>query len=398
MPPEGPSSFDAVTLEHLRRRRSEKWRKHAEDVLPSFYAEMDFAPAPAVTAALSRAVQDGDLGYAHADASGVGAAFAGFAARRWGWAVDPEAVVAVPDVMVGVAELLRGLTPPGAGVVITPPVYPPFFSVIAETGRRVVEVPLRDAGEERRLPLDGIRAALSDGARAVLLCNPHNPTGAVAARDELERLGELAAEHDAVVLSDEIHAPLVFGTAAHVPFCSLPEAATERAITLTSASKGWNVAGLKCGLAVASSRRMRQALAELPVDLADRVGHLGVIATEAAFDDGEPWLDEVLAYLAESRRRLPGLLAEHLPEVGWEPGEATYLAWLDCRALGLGDDPAARFLERGRVALASGPEFGAAGRGFARLNLGTSWALVEEAVRRMAQAVRAAPPPRAGRR
>jgi cysteine-S-conjugate beta-lyase len=378
--------FDDVSLEELRRRRSEKWAKHPPDVLPSFYAEMDFPPAAPVTAALTAAIEAGDLGYAHSATSGLGAAFAGFAARRWGWEVDPAAVTAVPDVMVGVAELLRGRTAPGDGVVITTPVYPPFFSVIAETGRRPVEVPLPGPEAGAGLPVDGIGAALAAGARAVLLCNPHNPTGHVARREELEAVGELAARHGALVLSDEIHAPLTFDGAAHVPFASMPEPIAGRAITLTSASKGWNLAGLKCGIAVAASEEMRAALAGLPPDLSDRVGHLGVLASEAAFEAGEEWLDALLDYLAETRRRLPGLLADHIPGVRWRPGEATYLAWLDCRGLDLGDDPASAFLERGRVALASGPEFGAPGRGFARLNLGTSWALVEEAVRRMARA------------
>lgn len=379
--------FDSVSLEQLRRRRSERWAKYPADVLPSFYAEMDFAPAPAISAALAGAIADGDLGYAHGAKSGLGDAFAGFASRRWGWEVDPAAVTAVPDVMVGVAELLRGLTEPGAGVVVNTPVYPPFFSVVAETGRRTVEVPLLDADAGRRLPIAGIRAAFAEGTRALLLCNPHNPTGYVPQRDELLAVAELVAEYDGLALSDEIHAPLTLAGATHVPFCSLPGAAAERAITLTSASKGWNLAGLKCGLAVAGSERMRGALAALPPDLSHRVGHLGVLANETAFAAGEPWLDELLAYLEETRSWLPGLLAERVAQVRYEPGQATYLAWLDFRALGLGDDPAAHLLEHGRVALASGPEFGKLGRGFARLNVGTSRALVEQAVDRIARAL-----------
>jgi cysteine-S-conjugate beta-lyase len=247
-------------------------------------------------------------------------------------------------------------------------------------------VPLLEPGAGRRLPLDGIRAAARQGARALLLCNPHNPTGDVAGRDELIAVAEIMAEHGGFVLSDEIHAPLTLAGATHVPFCSLPGPAAERAITLTSASKGWNLAGLKCGLAVARSERMRAALAGLPVDLPDRVGHLGILASEAAFRDAEPWLDALIEYLEETRRWLPGVLADRLPGVRYEPGRASYLAWLDCRGAGLGDDPAAHFLEHGRVALASGPDFGSPGRGFARLNLGTSRALIREAVERIARA------------
>jgi cysteine-S-conjugate beta-lyase len=379
-------TFD-LSLDELRKRRSAKWSMYDDDVLPSHFAEMDFALAPVIVAAIGHATERGDLGYAHAPAAGLGDAFARFALRRWDWPVDPQAVVAVPEVMVGVAELLRVLTAPDAAVVVNTPVYPPFFTVIAETGRRVVEVPMMREGEGWRLPLEGIDDAFADGAKALLLCNPHNPTGSVATKGELLKLAEIVAQNDAVVVSDEIHAPLTFPGATHVPFSSLPGPDGDRAIVLTSASKGWNIAGLKCAVAVARSTPMRDALAALPVDLPDRVGHLGVVASVSAFAEGEPWLDEIVAYLDGTRRWLPGLLAERLPGVDYEPGQATYLVWLDCRDLGLGDEPAAHFLEHGRVALTSGPEFGAAGRGFARLNIGTSRAIVEEAVNRMARAV-----------
>jgi cysteine-S-conjugate beta-lyase len=361
-------SFAIVELEALRRRSSEKWRKFTADVLPSHIAETDFGVAPPVEEALLAAVRAGDLGYAHAKSSGLYEAFAAFARRRWDWDVDPTAVVAVPDVMVGVAELLRLLTPEGSGVVINPPVYPPFFSVIAETGRKVVEVPLEDG----RLPFDGIRAALRDGARAVLFCNPHNPTGRVAYADEIRVLGELAAEHDALFLSDEIHAPLTLPGITHVP--------AQNAIVLMSASKAWNLAGLKCGLAIGPPDVLRR----LPVDIHDRVGHFGVIASTAAFTHGEEWLDELREYLAATRRLLPDLLP---PAVRVTPGEATYLAWLDFRDTPIADDPAGAVLERGRVSLLPGTDFGSAGRGFARLNIGTSRELVEEAARRIRAAL-----------
>jgi cysteine-S-conjugate beta-lyase len=282
-------------------------------------------------------------------------------------------------VMVGVAELLRVLTPEGAGVVINPPVYPPFFSIIAEAGRQVVEVPLVD-GE---LPLDGMRDAMRAGASAILLCNPQNPTGSVWSANDVRAVGEIAAEHDAHFLSDEIHAPLTMPGVTHVPAAYV----AEDAIVLTSATKAWNLAGLKCGFAVASSKRTRDALARLPVDIHDRVGHLGAIASAAAFTGGEEWLDELRDYLAQTRRILPGLLAEHAPGVRVAPAQATFLAWLDFRDTSLGDDPAEAVLERGRLSLLPGTDFGAAGKGFARLNIGTSRELVEESVKRIGRAL-----------
>jgi cysteine-S-conjugate beta-lyase len=372
-------SFETVDLGDLRRRRSEKWNKFPPDVLPSHIAEMDFAVAPPIEDVLVAAVRSGDLGYAHARSSGLPEAFAAFAERRWGWTPDPADVVAVPDVMVGVAELLRVLTPEGAGVVINPPVYPPFFSIIAEAGRRPVEVPLVDGA----LPLDGMRAALSNGASAVLLCNPQNPTGNVWSAEDVRAVGELAAAHDALFLSDEIHAPLTMPGVTHVPAALV----ADDAIVLTSATKAWNLAGLKCGFAIACSERTRDALARLPEGIHDRVGHLGLIASAAAFADGDEWLDELRAYLAETRRLLPGWLAEHAPGVHVASARATFLAWLDFRETGLGDDPAAAVLERGRLSLLPGTDFGSVGAGFARLNIGTSQQLVEESVRRIGNAL-----------
>ena len=372
-------SFEVLELDALRRRSSEKWRRFPDDVLPSHIAEMDFAVAPPIEAALVAAVRAGDLGYAHAKSSGLPQAFAAFAERRWGWAPEPDGIVAVPDVMVGVAELLRTLTPDGAGVVINPPVYPPFFSVIAETGRQVVEVPLA----EGRLPLDGIRDALRAGARAVLLCNPQNPTGHVHSEDDVGALGEIAAERDALFLSDEIHGPLTMPGVTYVPAGSL----VDDVIVLTSATKAWNLPGLKCGLAIARSERMHETLARLPEGIHDRVGHLGVIGSVAAFSDGDEWLDELRAYLAETHGLLPNLLAEHAPGVRVGLAQATFLAWLDFRETPLAEDPAATVLERGRLSLLPGTDFGSVGKGFARLNIGTSQALVEEAVKRIGSAL-----------
>jgi len=365
-------------LETLRRRRSSKWVEHPADVLPAFVAEMDVALAPPVRDALVEAIELGDLGYA--EPGRVFESFAAFAARRLGWAPDPARMRLVPDVMAGIVEVLRVLTAPGDGVVITPPVYPPFFEGIPEAGRRVVEVPLAD-GE---LDLDALDAAFAAGARALLLCNPDNPTGRVLERARLEDVAALAARHDVLVLADEIHAPLTLPGAVHTPFAALGDS---RSVVLASASKAFNFAGLKCAIAVAGSDAVAHELDGLPEELRYRAGLLGVIASQAAFENGDAWLDDLLAALDANRRRLAALLVEHLPAIAHRPPEASYLAWLDCRALGLGDDPAVRFLADGRVALSRGLDYGAAGAGFVRLNFGTSPELVREAVRRMTVAL-----------
>jgi cystathionine beta-lyase len=244
-------------------------------------------------------------------------------------------------------------------------------------------VPLAPGGE---FDLDALRAELRAGTRVLLLANPHNPTGRVLPRSELEALAELCAEHDAWVLADEIHAPLVLTGASHTPWLEVSDAARERGVSLISASKAFNLAGLKAALLVTASDRAREVVAALP-PLGDHAGLLGIVGAEAAFTDGDPWLDAVLARLDANRTLLGERLAAELPEVAWSPPSGTYLAWLDCRALGLGDDPADAFLRRGRIALGQGPRYGDPGRGFVRLNFGTSPELVTEAVRRMASAV-----------
>ncbi len=370
-----------LRLEELRERSSAKWSYYGADVLPSWVAEMDFPLAPPIADALGGAVDRGDVGYANAAASNLATAFAGFAERRMGWRVDPEQVIACTDVVGGLRDLLRVLLEPGAGVVITPPVYHPFFSLVPEAGCSLVEVPLLGG---RDLDLDGIVAAFAAGARAMMLCNPHNPTGAVVSREELERLAEIAAEYDGWILSDEIHAPLTLPGAEHVPFLGVSEHAAARGVALVSASKAFNLAGLGCALIVTTGEAARAAVDPLPLS-ARHPGHLGVIAAEAAFEAGDEWLDSVIQVLDENRRAIAEQLLRELPEVAYVQPMAGYLAWLDLAQLELGADPAPRILERGRLALSPGPQFGSGGEGHVRLNFGTSPALVAEAIDRIAQ-------------
>ncbi len=289
--------------------------------------------------------------------------------------------------MSAVSGLLAALTPPDAAIVLNPPVYAPFFAAIRESGRRVVEAPLARRDDGWALDLDALEQAFAAGASAYILCNPHNPTGRVFTRTELAGVVDLATKHGVLVLSDEIHAPLTLAGATHAPYVALGEEAAAHGLTLASASKAWNLAGLKCGVVVSGSAAGAALAAKLPPSLRFHAGHLGVLASVAAFTDGGPWLDALLRQLDANRRRLASLLDDVLPAVRYVMPEGGYLAWLDCRELGLGDDPAAAFLERGRVALSPGPSFGSGGEGFARLNFGTSGALLDEAVRRMATAL-----------
>jgi cysteine-S-conjugate beta-lyase len=378
--------FDDISLDELQRRRSYKWRAFPRDVLPSFVAEMDFPLAPAVADAITQAVALGDCGYAWPDAD-LAAAVSCFFGTRFGWTIDPSDIGLVPDVMTGVAEILRRAIDPGDGVVINTPVYPPFFHRIAEVGCRIVEAPLRCDAGTYELDLTALEAAFASGARAYLLCNPHNPTGRVFSRPELECVVELAERYDVLVLTDEIHAPLVLPGAHHTPYLSLGEAAASQGIALVSASKGWNIPGLKCAQVIASSVPMRALVQRLPHDMAFRTGNLGIIASAAAYRDGVEWLDQLLAVLDRNRRLLADLLSAQLPGIRYVPPEGGYLAWLDCRDLKLVGEPVDVFLQRGCVALGRGPDFGAAGRNHVRITMATSRDILRAIVDRMQAAL-----------
>jgi cystathionine beta-lyase len=382
--------FGRLTLERLYERTSEKWSHYPSDVLPAFVAEMDFELAPAVRQALVAAVDASDCGYANP--TGMGSVFSAFAARRFGWAVQADRVFTVPDVMAGVIESIRALSSEKSAVVINPPVYPPFFPTLANAERPIVEVPLLRDDESYRWTLDfaGLERAFAMGAGAFLLCSPHNPVGRVWSADELARVAALAERYRVAVVVDEIHAPLTMPGATFVPYLVLA-GSRHAAASVTAASKAWNVAGLKCAVVVGGSdetaEKVRALLATLQTEIRDRVGQLGVIASMAAFADQSGWLDALLAYLDRNRVLLGQLLASRIPAARWALPEATYLAWIDCSGLGLGADPAKHFLERGHVALQRGLDFGAQGASFARLNFGTSSAILTEIVARMSYAL-----------
>ncbi len=391
--------LEQLSLQQLRGRTSVKWRTHPAEVLPLWVAEMDVVLAEAVRAAIVDAAVTGDTGYPAG--TGYAEALAAFAEQRWGWAgLAVGRTVVVPDVMLGIVELLRLVTEPGDAVVVNCPVYPPFYSVVETVGRRVVEAPLAPGG---RLDLEALAEAFArpvDGRApaAYLLCSPHNPTGTVHTAEELAAVAALARAHGVRVVADEIHSPLVLPGATFVPYLSV--AGAEDAFAVLSASKAWNLAGLKAAVAVAGPQAAGD-LARMPEVVSHGPSHLGVLAHTAALAQGGDWLDALLLGLADNRRLLGELLREHLPDVAWTPPQGTYLAWLDCRALGLDDGgdapearglvtpdagPAAVFLGRAGVAVNAGPAFGTGGSGHVRLNFATSQAVLREAVGRMGRA------------
>nr|WP_309221689.1 aminotransferase class I/II-fold pyridoxal phosphate-dependent enzyme [Streptomyces sp. Act143] len=346
---------------------------------------MDAEPPAAVVDAVQEALAVGDTGYPPFD-SALAEAWDRFASLRWDWRVDPASTLVVPSVLTGVSETLKVITAPGDSVVVNTPGYGPHGHIVRRLGRRLIEVPLN---ADDRIDLEALRAAFSgapDGhrPRALLLCSPHNPTGTVHTAEELSAVAELAGTFGVRVVTNEIHAPLVPVGARHVPYLSLP--GTEDAVSVFSASKGWHLSGFRGGLLVwgdGAAADMRR----IPMDMAHELSGIGIIAQTAALTHGTDWLDGLLAGLDENRRLLGDLLALHLPAVRHRQPQGTYLAWLDCRDLGLGDDPATVFLDRGRVALTPGAEFGPGGEGHVRLNFATSPDILTEAVRRMGTAL-----------
>ncbi|KQR54486.1 aspartate aminotransferase [Leifsonia sp. Leaf336] len=376
----------ARPLEQLFASRSSiKWRRYPADVLPVFVAEMDFDVEPAILDRVADTLRNSDTGYL--DSAGpLAPAFADFAWSSWAWGVDPEWVHLATDVTVGVVETLRLVLPESGGrVVLTPPVYPPFFEMIEEADAVAVTVPLlEDAGWA--LDLDGLEAAFAAGVDALLLCNPQNPTGRCHSRRTLEALARLAARYGVFVVSDEVHAPLAHPGTRFTPFAPVARAAGARSVTVTSASKAWNLAGLKCAVIVAAEPATAALLERLPEELAARTSILGLHANVAALACLR-WRDGLLDQLVANVRLLEAELALHAPGVAVVRPDAGYLAWLDFRAAGLGDDPARTLIEVGRVALNSGLAFGEQGRGFARINLACDPSTVVEAVRRIAHTI-----------
>jgi len=381
--------FDAITLERLREAGGLKWRAFP-DCIGAFVAEMDFGLAPPIAAALHRAIERGQVGYLSADrVRELAEACAAWQRRHHDWDIPAEAVRAVPDVLGALEIVLRHYLPPATPVALPVPNYMPFIPLLRLLGHPVVEVPMLREDGGWRLDEAALEAAFAAGARLLVLCNPHNPIGKVYARGELQRIAGLAERHGARVFADEIHAPLVFGGHRHVPYASVSPEAARQAITAVSASKAWNLAGLKCAQLVFTR--------EADLDHWRRIGHFaghatatpGVVAHTAAWREGDAWLAQVLEYLHGNRALLGQLLRERLPQVGWIAPQGTYLAWLDCRPLRLPLPPHAFFRRRARVALTDGAECGSGGEGHVRLNFAMPRPLLREALERMAEAVAA---------
>lgn len=384
--------LEVVSIDELRARTSIKWRFFEPDVLPLWVAEMDVVPAEPIRAAVDDAMRRGDTGYPYGDA--YAEAIARFSTDRWGFTPDVARSMTVSDVMMGIFELIRLLTEPGDEVIVTSPVYPPFHAYSVHAGRRVREAPLTADHRLDPATIDDACAAATSGGRAtvLLLANPHNPTGTVHTREELAEVASIAASHGVRVVADEIHAPLVYDASTFTPYVSVDP----RGLAVLSASKAWNLAGLRSAVIVGGDET--DETERMPEVVSHGPAHVAIQAHVAALDDGRDWLDATLAGLDANRRLLATLLAEQAPSIGYRVPDATFLAWLDLgqtaiadpesRAdpgyVGLAAGPSLALRDRARVGVNAGESFGTGGENHVRLNFGTRQDILQEAVRRIA--------------
>ena len=379
----------------LRAMTGSKWHKYEADVLPAWVAEMDFTVAEPIQHAVQRIVDQRDYGYAMRLGGKAGlamaAAFSDRMQQRFGWKADPELVQPVADLVQGTFASVLGFSEKGDGVVLQVPNYPPFREVIRTTERKLIPLTMRSDGKRHVCDLKEIAGVIDKRTKIFVLCNPQNPTGRVFSRAELMEFGRFAIEHDMIVVSDEIHADLVYPGSEHIPFAALSPELAARTVTLTSATKSFNIPGLRAALLHFGTRELMDRFhARIPARLMGDVNAIGVDATVAAWTQSQPWLDHVQAHLLHNRDRLVSTLKTEIPQIKLHAPEATYLAWLDCSALGFNTPAFEFFHDRARVAFSAGETFDPAGAQCVRFNFATSGKILDQILDRMIGSVKQA--------
>ena len=378
--------IDSTTVATLRARGSFKWTAPGPDGLGAAVAEMDFGAAPPILDALAGLSATANFGYLPPPlADELAAACAEFMAHRYGWQADPADIHPIPDVIKGLELAITHFSRPGSPVILPTPAYMPFLIVPRFLGREIIQVPMLDDGTGFfTFDPAAIDAAFRAGGQLLVFCNPYNPLGRVFSPAEMTQLTDIVDRHGGRVFADEIHAPLVYPGQQHIPYAATSETAAGHTLTATSASKAWNLPGLKCAQVILTNEPDRQRWADLGVFASHGASNPGVVANIAAFRHGEPWLDEVLGYLDDSRRLLADLLHRHLPRVRYRPPDGTYLAWLNCTALDLPASPGQLITDRARITVVDGPAFGAGGAGAFRFNFATPQPVLVQMVQQIA--------------
>lgn len=387
--PTDPHPFDSRTRFDLDRPESRKWSLHPGHI-GAWVAEMDFGVAPVIADAMHRAIDEENLGYLSPPlAARLGDATSEWMRSEYGWAIDPERVHPVSDVMAALRVAVEEYAPAGSPVIVPTPAYMPFLTYLPTVGHPVIEIPGVDIDGRWHHDLQRIDEAFAAGARTLVLCNPHNPTGTVVDRSELEALAEIVERHGGRVFADEIHAPLRFDGRPFIPYASVSEATAAHTVTGTSASKAWNIPGLKTAQLITSNDADQELYRRFGFSVQHGAATLGVVASTAAYREGKPWLDGVLGYLSESRRLVGDLITEHLPGAVYREPEATYIGWIDTTALEIPGPPAAYFRENAGVVLTEGALLGRGYENFVRIVFATPRPVLREAFAAMGDAVRA---------
>lgn len=384
------TDFGSLTIEQLRTVVGKKWSTY-DDCIGAFVAEADFGTAPAIKDALREVVDAGFFGYLpDANKNEMLAATADWYRNEYGWNIPAERIHPLPDVIKGLEAAFVDFSRPGSKIIVPTPAYMPFVMLPKLFGREHVEVPSVMRNGRLELDYDAIDAAFADGGGLLILCNPHNPAGRVYDLDELKQVSEIVERHGGRVFSDEIHAPIVYPGKRHIPYASISDAAAAHTITATSASKAWNLAGLKTAQIILSSDDDAKRWGEGPMGFMYEHGAsvIGVIANAVAYREGKPWLTDVIDYLDGNRKMLAEMLGQLMPEARYTAPEGTYLAWIDLNAYDLPSDVDLFYRTRAKVALVNGSACGKVGEGFTRFNFAMSRSMLEQAVTQMAAATR----------
>ena len=364
-----------------------KWDRYDEDVLPMWVADMDFRVPDPVIRAMHERVEHGVFGYG-SEPPELREVIVDRLQRLYDWCVRPEALLFYPGVVTGFNLVCQAVASPGEGVLLQTPVYYPMLYAPANAGLTNDEMELTRRSDGRyEVDLDLFERTITERTRVFILCNPHNPVGRVFRREELEQMAEICLRHDIVICSDEIHCDLLFEGSHHVPTASLSPEIADQTVTLIAPSKTFNIPGLCCSVAIVQNQVLRKKIAATQMGLVHGVNVMGYVAALAAYRHGQPWLDEVLRYLAGNLDWLIQYVEEHLPGITMSRPEGTYLAWLDCREAGIPGNPHEFFLKQAKVAVNDGAVFGHGGEGFVRLNFGCPRSMLTEALERMKKAL-----------
>jgi cystathionine beta-lyase len=385
------AAIDGTTAEMLRERGSFKWTAPGPGGFGAAVAEMDFGAAPAIIEAVTKLSADAAFGYLPPSlAEDMSAACAEFEQRMFGWRVDAGSIHPVPDVIKALEIAITHFSRPGSPIILPTPAYMPFLIVPGQLGREIIQVRMHDDDGFFTFDFDAIEDAFRAGGHLIVLCSPYNPLGRVFTVEEMIQLTDVVDRHGGRVFADEVHAPLVYPGQRHIPYASTSDTAAAHTLTATSASKAWNLPGLKCAQVILSNEPDRQQWEGMGQFSSRGASNAGVVANTAAFRYGEAWLGEALAYLDESRKLLADLLGRHLPQVRYRPPDGTYLAWLDCTAMDLDGSPGELITERGHVTVVDGPAFGDGGAGSFRFNFATPQPVIAEIIERIASVLNSA--------